>query len=118
MQVSQPDWHADEITLNFRDPEYSAHHGGFHPVEMRLVKACRDSQFCWAIDYMTDFSYQGTPYPELVKEIDICFLTKRVYYLYSGELKQQDAYSLITLFLQNFIRYYQMGVFKVTVTFD
>ena len=28
----------DSVTINFRDPNYSAENGGFHPVEIRLEK--------------------------------------------------------------------------------
>ncbi len=28
----------DSVTINFRDPTYSAENGGFHPVEIRLER--------------------------------------------------------------------------------
>ena len=43
------------LVFNFRDPDYGPVRGGFHPVEIRLLKR-RDR---WQFDYVTDFSYQG-----------------------------------------------------------
>ena len=58
------------ITLNFRDPSYSAETGGFHPVEVRLER--RGDAF--DIIYITDFAYIGIgPFAELVKELDFDF---------------------------------------------
>lgn len=54
------------VVINFRDPDYSAESGGFHPVEMRFIR--RDNE--WYFDYVTDFSYMGRVYPELEKEMD------------------------------------------------
>jgi hypothetical protein len=85
-----------------------------HPVEIRIIK--HNSQ--WQFDYITDFSFQGFPYPELVKEIDICYQTKQVYCLYGGSLNKKDADELIELFLTNFICYVETGVFSVSVTFN
>jgi hypothetical protein len=47
------------ITLNFRDPSYSAETGGYHPVEIRL----ENKSELWQIAYITDFSFQGSPFP-------------------------------------------------------
>ncbi|MBW9971757.1 DUF2787 domain-containing protein, partial [Escherichia coli] len=55
------------VTLNFRDPDYSAEQGGYHPVEIRLVRLGDE----WCLDYATDFGYVGNVYPELEKIIDI-----------------------------------------------
>jgi hypothetical protein len=57
------------VVINFRDPDYSAESGGFHPVEMRFIR--QDNE--WYFDYVTDFSYMGRVYPELEKEIDFCW---------------------------------------------
>ena len=43
------------LVFNFRDPDYGPVRGGFHPVEIRLLKR-KDR---WLFDYVTDFSYQG-----------------------------------------------------------
>tara|TARA_R110001583_G_scaffold76235_1_gene208926 strand:+ start:15128 stop:15544 length:417 start_codon:yes stop_codon:yes gene_type:complete len=101
------------ITFNFCDDKYSAELGGFHPVEVRII----NSDNLWAFEYITDFSFQGA-YPELVKDIDVCFLTGEIYTLYSGFLKGDSACELIDLFLTNFISYVEANIFTVTVGFD
>jgi len=102
------------ITLNFRDPGYSPSTGGYHPVEMRLEK----KNELWQLAYITDFSFQGSPFPELVKEIDICFFTKQVFSLFCGWLQNKNAKELLGLFIENFIEYYSMGSYQVSVSFD
>ena len=55
---------SEGVILNFRDPDYSAESGGYHPVEI-----CVDAQ--GRIQYITDFAYYGQgPYAELDKELD------------------------------------------------
>lgn len=44
----------EAVVINFRDPDYSAESGGFHPVEMRFIR--QDNE--WYFDYVTDFSYR------------------------------------------------------------
>jgi hypothetical protein len=101
------------ITFNFQDADYSAERGGFHPVEVRIV----NSENLWIFEYITDFSYQGA-YPELVKDIDVCFLSGQIHTLYSGCLRGSSARELIELFLSNFISYVEMEIFTVRVSFD
>ena len=113
-QVGQPELNAYALTFNFRDPSYSAEHGGYHPVEMRLEK--HNDQ--WEFIYITDFSYQGSPYPELVKDIDVCFESKRAYSLYSGWSAERDAKELIKLFLTNFIAYHDTDVYNARIGFE
>lgn len=105
---------ASAITLNFRDPDYSAESGGFHPVEVRLEK----HEAHWHLVYVTDFAYHGQPYPELVKQIDICFNRKQVYSLYSGWLSEREGQSLINLFSDNFVAYHNMDVYQVHSNID
>jgi hypothetical protein len=60
------------LTLNFRNTDYTATTGGYHPVEIRLEKiGSTPKPDHWQLVYITDFSYQGGPQPELVTEIDI-----------------------------------------------
>ncbi len=114
-EISTPDLETTGIVFNFRDDDYSADAGGFHPVEIRLSK--RGEQ--WQFEYITDFSYLGHPYPELVKEIDVCFNTNKVYQLFVGWIEDEDdANELVDTFLTNFISYVEMGVFAVSVSFD
>ncbi|MAY57595.1 MULTISPECIES: DUF2787 domain-containing protein [Gammaproteobacteria] len=102
------------ITLNFRDPDYSADAGGYHPVEIRMEK----QNELWQLVYITDFSYQGGPFPELVKEIDVCFISKQVFNLFIGWLQNRNAKELLTLFVNNFIEYYINDCYQVSVSFD
>ncbi|MEI6894005.1 MAG: DUF2787 family protein [Colwellia sp.] len=100
------------IILNFSDPTYSATNGGFHSVEIMLTK----QSSIWALSYATDLAYHGAPYPELVKEIDVCFTAKRVYHLYGGWLNKRESAELAALFIDNFIEYYKMGVYTVEIS--
>ena len=103
---------AKAVTLNFRDPEYSPEAGGFHPVEVRLEKQTTS----WQLVYITDFSYQGRYTPELIKEIDVCFSIKQVYHFLAGWLNAREGKELLTLFISNFVEYYNTGCYQVTVT--
>ncbi len=58
---------ANGVVINFRDPDYSAKYGGYHPVEVSINNT-------GALLYITDFAYDGhPPFAELVKEIDFDF---------------------------------------------
>jgi hypothetical protein len=76
-KVEIPDPNLCALTFNFRDPNYTADKGGYHPVELRLEK----HNELWQFIYITDFSYQGGPYPELVKEIDDKGFTVELHFL-------------------------------------
>jgi hypothetical protein len=107
------------ITLNFRDTDYSASTGGYHPVEIRVERIGNNHKpDYWQLVYITDFSYQGSPYPELVKEIDACFVNKRVYSFYGGNLSHYQGQVLLTLFISNFIEYQAMDAYKLSISFD
>ncbi|HDY93500.1 MAG TPA: DUF2787 domain-containing protein [Pseudoalteromonas sp.] len=105
---------AKALTINFRDKDYSAKAGGFHPVEVRLEKR----GIGWELIYITDFSYQGRPDSELVKEIDVCFVIKRVYHMLVGWLSEREGKDLLTLFVANFVDYYNTGCYQVSITTD
>lgn len=96
------------VVLNFRDPNYDAESGGFHPVEIRISAA-------GSLVYVTDFAFIGRGYSaELCKEIDFDFGVRqfqhfgRIYPINMGA----DLYQL---WQENFISYYQMQVYSVTV---
>jgi hypothetical protein len=112
-KVEKPGGSFYALTFNFRDPNYSTENGGYHPVELRLEKHKNEWQFI----YITDFSYQGGPYPELVKDIDVCFEIKRVYSLFGGWLNARNAKELITLFISNFIEYHAMETYQTNISF-
>ncbi len=114
-KLDSPELNTTGVIFNFRDDDYSADTGGYHPVEIRLSK--HNEQ--WQFEYITDFSFLGHPYPELVKEIDVCFNTHKVYQLFIGWVENNvDAYDLVNMFLTSFVSYVGMGVFTVTVSFD
>jgi len=115
---SLPDCDTEGIIFNFRDPDYSSDNGGFHPVEIRLVKHVLAGKVQWQFEYMTDFSFQGYPFAELTKEIDVCFRTKQVYNLFGGWLSKAAGDELMAIFLENFISYIEMNIFTVTINFD
>lgn len=117
VNVLTPEIDAEVIILTFRDPDYSSSAGGFHPLEIRLVKSMASVEAVYEFAYITDFSFQGSPYPELVVDIDVCFIAEQVYTVYGGWLDKTSGEELKELFLTNFISYVEMQVFEVEVTF-
>tara|TARA_R110002167_G_scaffold110673_2_gene281282 strand:- start:832 stop:1269 length:438 start_codon:yes stop_codon:yes gene_type:complete len=106
---------ATSITLNFRDPTYSAESGGYHPVEIRLGRVNQHFRF----EYITDFSYVGAgPCCELAKEIDFDFTWGKCEVRYCPPVDLVDAASLYQTFESNFLSYYQMDVFDVSVAIE
>ena len=103
------------LVFNFRDPNYSPVRGGFHPVEIRLLKR----RGRWQIDYVTDFSYQGLGQDaELCKELDFNFSCNEHYLRGWGPLDGVEARELFALWQSNFIGYGQLGYFTVIVSGD
>ncbi len=100
----------EAITLNFRDPDYCAEKGGFHPVEIRM-DASGD------IQYVTDFSYVGYGgYEELVKELDFDF-SLGLFQQFDRCYPIESAREMFLMWQQNFCAYYHMGVYQVQITF-
>ena len=102
---SEPD---SDVILNFRDPNYSAETGGFHPVEV-MLRATGE------IAYITDFAYVGiAPYAELNKEIDFDFSLG--FFGHMGRDSPIEAgMELFQIWQDNFVSYYEMGVFQVSI---
>lgn len=99
------------VTLNFRDPDYSAESGGYHPVEIRL-------EADGTISYVTDFSIVGLPpYSELAKEIDFDF-GQKVFQHFDRTYPLEAGAELWGVWCSNFCSYYQMEIYAVTVTPD
>ncbi len=97
------------LVLNFRDPDYSAESGGFHPVEMAL-----DPSGCPL--YITDFAYFGDGYfAELAKELDFDF-SYGLFQQFGQEYPIHAGAELFQLWQENFVSYYQAGVFQVSVS--
>ncbi|WP_089534904.1 DUF2787 family protein, partial [Escherichia coli] len=105
----------EAVVINFRDPDYSAESGGFHPVEIRFIRKNNE----WYFDYVTDFSYMGRVYPELEKEIDFCWSGNYVFHYLIGDISlAAERNELWSLWERNFMEYRSMGIYRVTVTVE
>ncbi|MER1884029.1 DUF2787 family protein [Proteus mirabilis] len=102
------------VTLNFRDPLYSAETGGFHPVEIRLLRLHEQ----WQFDYVTDFSFMGNYYPELEKELDICWSQGYVYHFMMGDIDEEEGGAMFELWQRNFIQYHKMKCYEVSIQWE
>lgn len=102
------------VTMNFRDPLYSAETGGFHPVEIRLLRLHEQ----WQFDYVTDFSFMGNYYPELEKELDICWSQGYVYHFLMGDIDEEEGGALFELWQRNFIQYHKMKCYEVSIQWE
>ncbi|MFM4995568.1 DUF2787 family protein [Aeromonas sanarellii] len=103
------------LTLNYRDPDYSATTGGYHPVEIRLER-WDDG---WHLRYVTDFAYIGQGWcAELAKELDFDFSMEEYTHSLMGEMSLAEAHEWFELWQLNFCCYVQMDVFTLTVTPD
>lgn len=101
------------IVLSFKDDSYVPEKGGYHPVEIRLVK----HNNYWHFDYITDFCFVGSGYcAELVKDVDFDFTNGVCYHLYVGTHSLDDTKDFYQLWESNFISYVEMGVFKTSVS--
>ena len=106
---------AHAVTLNFRDPSYSATTGGFHPVEIRLTR-CGDD---WHLAYVTDFAYVGIgDYAELAKELDFDFSGDHFSHALIGEMPSADVSEWFSLWQDNFLSYHCLGVYKVQLSLN
>ena len=95
------------LILNFRDPQYSAESGGFHPVEMALDASGR-------LLYITDFAYVGAgPYAELCKELDFDF-SCGVFQHRGRDYPLEEGAELFSIWQGNFCESVSWGVFKAT----
>lgn len=102
------------VTMNFRDPLYSAETGGFYPVEIRLLRLHEQ----WQFDYVTDFSYMGSYYPELEKELDICWSQGYIYHFMMGDIDEEEGGALFELWQRNFIQYHKMKCYEVSIQWE
>ena len=102
----------NSVIFNFRDKNYSAENGGFHPVEIALTKEVDNT---WRYAYITDFSFVGNHYPELAKELDFDFLSGEWFASYLGRyssIKDDGAAKeLYQLWEHNFLAYADMGMY-------
>ncbi|MCL1096168.1 MULTISPECIES: DUF2787 family protein [Shewanella] len=109
---------ASAITVNFRDPNYTAERGGFHPVEVRLEKETNaEHGDQWRVCYITDFSYVGIGYTaELTKELDFDF-DSGIFQNALGIKPIEQASEIHPIWEQNFLAY-SLGIkaYQVEVT--
>lgn len=103
------------VTINFRDPTYSADDGGYHPVEIRLENEGDGWRFC----YITDFCYVGSGYmAELAKDLDFDF-SSGVFQNLFGTYPIEQAIEMFQIWESNFVYYAMVAkVFNITVTVD
>jgi hypothetical protein len=97
------------VCITFKDPEYSADTGGFHPVEIGLDPTGK-------LLYITDFAYVGSqPFVELAKEIDFDFQHGDFEH-FGRVFPLHDGADLYALWEDNFLAYHAMNVYRVTVS--
>ncbi|CAK2300288.1 DUF2787 domain-containing protein [Vibrio crassostreae] len=97
----------ESLTINFRDTTYSAEAGGYHPVEIMLLKE-NESQY--QIQYLTDFAYQGNVYPELERNVDFDIANGQAFIAPMG-WQAIDAYGIndfYKIWESNFLSYLDM----------
>jgi len=100
----------DSVTINFRDPTYSAENGGFHPVEIRLER----QNNAWHLCYITDFA--SGPYVELAKDLDFDFQAGVFQNLF-GVFPIEQATDMYQIWEGNFLHYWlELEVFKVSTS--
>ncbi len=111
--LNQNEVRSKSVTLNFRDPTYSAKRGGFHPVEIRLEQCDNIWHFC----YITDFAYIGSgPYAELTKELDFDFQSGVFQNLF-GVFPIEQATDMFQIWEGNFLYYYlELEAFTVSIS--
>mgnify|MGYP002700406789 CR=1 FL=1 len=89
------------VTINFRDPNYSAYDGGYHPVEVRLENEGDGWRFC----YITDFCYVGSgDCAELAKDLDFDFQSGLIQNLF-GTYPIEQAIEMFQIWESNFVYY-------------
>ncbi len=105
----------NSVTINFRDPNYSADNGGYHPVEIRLENNSDGWRFC----YITDFCYVGNGYmAELAKDLDFNFEVG-IFQNLHGVYPIEQAIEVYMLWEKNFMCYADdLKVFDITISVD
>ena len=106
-EISKANLPAGEgLILNFKDPNYSAETGGFHPVEIAINAEGK-------LLYITDFAYYGQGlYAELGKSLDFDF-SYGLFQQMGRDYPLHEGAQLFALWQQNFCSYVTWGVFEV-----
>lgn len=99
------------ITIHYRDSGYNCKEGGYHPVEIALQKDAATGR--WDILYITDFSYHGYPYVELITNLDFNFSleTFNAVYCSPRSIADQSTKEVYQLWEHNFLCYIGSGAF-------
>jgi hypothetical protein len=99
------------VTINFRDPNYSADDGGYHPVEIRL----ENEGDGWRFSYITDLCYVGSgQMAELAKDLDFDF-DAGVFQNLFGTYPIEQAIEMFQIWESNFVYYAMVSkIFKIT----
>lgn len=107
---SKQDTNQSALTINFRDSSYDAERGGYHPVEIRVQ---RDDVPQWHLCYITDFAFNGGPYPELDVELDFNFEHNsfRQMFLSPSPLNSREVTEFYKVWESNFLEYLSDGAF-------
>ena len=99
------------VIFNFRDPNYSAETGGYHPVEIMVEKD-------GSLVYVTDFTFVGQgDFAELATELNWDFRCGEYEQLWYGtNLPLHVGAEMFGIWQKNFLSYYGDDVFQVEVT--
>ena len=97
------------VITNFRDHDYGAETGGYHPVEIGISEK-------GVIRYITDFSFVGQqPFAELAKELDFDF-ENQVFQQMGRDYPIKQGKGLFRTWQSNFCTYHESGVYQVSVS--
>ncbi|MDG2632477.1 DUF2787 domain-containing protein [Vibrio parahaemolyticus] len=101
---------SESLTMNFRDASYSAESGGYHPVEIMILKQ-KENQY--VIQYLTDFAYMGNVYPELERNIDFDVANGQAFIAPLGwqDCNNKQVLEFYSLWESNFLAYLEMGAY-------
>ncbi|AWB66051.1 hypothetical protein C2869_06180 [Saccharobesus litoralis] len=103
------------VILNFRDPDYDAISGGYHPVEIRFEQVNQG----WCFSYITDFSYQGQPpFAELAKELDFDFQAGITQIIHCGVMAIENTRDIYCIWEKNFLHYASCDIYQVFISFE
>ncbi|KZC47861.1 hypothetical protein XM68_c11015 [Vibrio alginolyticus] len=98
------------VTINFRDTSYSVETGGYHPVEVSVIKGDKEK---WCINYITDFAYFGLGFPELDRDIDFDIGNNMAFATGIGwqNINSSGFVELYRVWENNFLAYLDMDAF-------
>jgi len=110
-----PNKNENGVTINFRDPNYSADDGGYHPVEIRLENEGDGWRFC----YITDFCYVGSGHmAELAKDLDFDF-ENGIFNNLFGTYPIEQVIEMFQIWETNFVYYAMVSkVFTIACSAD